>query len=544
MAFFRQKQSTKKSSDTSNGNRTQERRKDPLAAELENNLAKITGELGGSTDLVMREIHLGANGQIKAVLLFTEGLADAVAISRLLEAIMVQGRDTPLFGELEANEDVLKLLETRVINQGGIQHADNFDTLFDSVVSGDTVLLLDGVNKGLVICTKGWDDRGVQENSVQMTVRGPHEAFTENIRTNTALIRRRIRDRGLWLQTFSIGRVTKTDVAIMYIQGIVDEKVVEEVRSRLSQIDTDSILESGNIEEWIQDKTFTPFPTIYNTERPDTIAANLLEGRVAILVDGTPVVLVVPVMFIQFLQSPEDYYQRSDFGLIRMLRLMSFYISLLAPSLYIAITTFHQEMLPTTLIISIAAQREGVPFPAAVEAFMMEGIFEVLREAGVRMPRAIGSAISIVGALVLGEAAVQAGLVSPAMVIVVSITAITSFVFPAFSISIPVRTLRFVLMALAASFGLYGIFVGQIAILLHLCSLRSFGVPYMAPFAPINLIDNKDAILRLPVWMLRTRPWMIGKNDRVRMQSRNAAAPSPGESKGNQAPEPGKGGSR
>ncbi|WP_409345680.1 spore germination protein [Paenibacillus sp. MBLB4367] len=525
MAFFRQKQNARSSAGSKEtGQKSGGKSKDPLSNELDVNVDKVKASLGESTDLAVREIQIGANGFLRAVLLFTEGLADASAISRFMEAIMIQGSETNLSEASQKNDAILKHLEKRVLTQGGIQHVDNFDTLFDSVVSGDTVLLLEGMDKGLVICTKGWEDRSVQENQVQMVVRGPHEAFTENIRTNTALIRRRIRDRKLWLKTFSIGRVTKTDVAIMYIKGTVDDKIVEEVEKRLNSIDTDSILESGNIEEWIQDKTFTPFPTVFNTERPDTVAGNLLEGRVAILVDGTPVVLLVPVVFLQFLQSPEDYYQRSDFGIIRMLRLLSLFISLNAPAMFIAITTFHQEMLPTTLMVSIAAQREGVPFPAAVEAFLMEGLFEILREAGIRMPRAIGSAISIVGALVLGEAAVQAGLVSPAMVIVVSITAITSFVFPSFSVSIPIRILRFFLMGLAASFGLYGMFVGVIGIMLHMCSLRSFGIPYMAPSAPMILDDQKDSLIRVPSWMMKKRPKLIGANNPIRLDNAMNAA--------------------
>jgi len=246
---------------------------------------------------------------------------------------------------------------------------------------------------------------------------------------------------------------------------------------------------------------------VYNSERPDVIAAGLLEGRVAILVDGTPFVLMVPGLFIHFYQSAEDYYQRADIStLLRILRLLGLFIALLGPSLYIAITTFHQEMLPTQLLLSLAAQREGVPFPAFIEALMMEVAFEILREAGIRMPKSVGQAISIVGTLVIGQAAVDAGIVSAAMVIVVAITAISSFIVPAFSLSISIRILRFGLMGLAASFGLFGITVGMIALILHMCSLRSFGIPYMSPFAPFIWSDQKDSIFRFPRWGLLSRP--------------------------------------
>ena len=236
-------------------------------------------------------------------------------------------------------------------------------------------------------------------------IRGPKDSFSESIGTNISLVRRRIKSPNLWLENMKIGNVTQTDVAIMYIKGIVSDSIVEELKQRLHAIEIDSILESCYIEELIQDQTFTPFPTVYNTERPDVVAGNLLEGRIAIYVDGTPFVLIVPTVFAQYFQSAEDYYHRFDIGIfVRLLRYIGFFISLLGPSIYVAAITFHQEMIPTTLLNSLAAQREGIPFPAFVEALLMEGSFEVLREAGVRMPRAVGQAVSIVGApVVLGS---------------------------------------------------------------------------------------------------------------------------------------------
>jgi spore germination protein KA len=245
----------------------------------------------------------------------------------------------------------------------------------------------------------------------------------------------------------------------------------------------------------------------------------LLEGRIAVLVTGTPFVLILPTTFFMYFQSVEDYYQRSDIAIaVRLLRYLTFFISLLGPSIYIAAITFHQEMIPTPLLISVAAHREGVPVPAFVEAFMMEASFEILREAGVRMPRAVGQAVSIVGAIVLGQAAVQAGIVSSAMVIVVSITGIASFATPAFNMASSVRLLRFVLMFLAATFGFYGLAIGNIMLVAHLCSLRSFGVPYMAPIAPFIPADQKDAILRLPLWSFLTRPRLISQNNITRIK--------------------------
>jgi spore germination protein KA len=417
------------------------------------------------------------------------------------------------------------LIKTHSLPVAGISDITDFQKLFLQLLSGDSILFIDGCSKALSISLRHWADRGVQEPSSQTVVRGPKDGFTETLRKNTALIRRRIKDPNLWIETQQIGTKTQTDVAIMYLKGVANDKTVAEVHSRLDRINIDAILESGYIEELIQDESYSPFPTVYNTERPDAVAGAILEGRIAILVDGTPFVLVVPALFVHFLQASEDYYQRADIAtLVRLLRYLSFFLALLTPSLFIAVTTFHQEMLPTQLLISLASQREGVPFPALVEAVMMELTFEILREAGVRLPRAVGSSISIVGALVIGQAAVEAGIISASMVIIVSLTAISSFVSPNFNMSISVRILRFLFMLLGASFGLFGIILGLIVMVLHLNSLRSFGVPYLAPFAPFILKDQKDSIIRLPHWSLFSRPRLINQKD---IKREDTPAPKP-----------------
>nr|WP_240689471.1 spore germination protein [Ammoniphilus sp. YIM 78166] len=491
---------------------------EPLKCSLQENIQRVKETLGNSGDIIIREIRIGQDERLKAAILYTDGLSNKNAIHDfIMETLMLNVQGTDLVQKMSSASHPLALLKESILAVGDIQDVFDFETLLDWLLSGRTIFLLDGYAQGFSIGMSGWEDRGVTEPSTQTVIRGPKEGFSESLRTNTALIRRKIKDPHLWLESRKIGRVTKTDVAIMYIKGIANDKVIEEVRIRLERIDIDGILESGNIEELIQDETYTPFPTVFNSERPDVIAAGLLEGRIAILIDGTPFVLLVPALFTQFYQSAEDYYQRADIGtLLRLLRFLCFFLALIAPSLYVAIVTFHQEMIPTPLLISLAAQREGVPFPAFVEALIMEITFEILREAGVRMPRAVGQAVSIVGALVIGQAAVEAGFIAPAMVIVVSITAIASFVVPSFNMSISIRILRFGLMGLAASFGLFGITVGLIALVLHLSSLRSFGVPYMSPFAPLIVADQKDSIIRVPQWAMFTRPRLISQKNVVR----------------------------
>nr|WP_318263755.1 spore germination protein [Peribacillus simplex] len=483
-----------------------------ISSDLQFNIDHIKKTVGNSSDIVIRDFQAGKNGEIKLGIVYTDGLTDSASIQDfILDTLMVEIRNSDLD---VAVPDCFEMIKSHILPVGGIVEINEFQKLFNHVLSGDTMLLMDGSPKGMALGSRDWADRGVQEPSSQTVVRGPKDGFTETLRTNTALIRRRIKDPNLWLETKQIGEKTQTDVAIMYLKGVANDKTVSELQSRLNRINIDAILESGYIEELIQDEVYTPFPTVYNTERPDAVAAAILEGRIAILIDGTPFVLVVPALMVHFFQSSEDYYQRADIAtLIRVLRYLSFFLALLTPSLYIAVSTFHQEMLPTPLLISLASQREGVPFPAFVEAMLMEVVFEILREAGVRMPRAIGSSISIVGALVIGQAAVEAGFVSATMVIIVSLTAICSFVFPANSMAMAFRMLRFLFMILAATFGLYGIILGLIVMVLHLNSIRSFGLPYLAPNAPFILQDQKDNIIRMPHWSLLKRPRLISKND-------------------------------
>ncbi len=469
-------------------------KKPDIHRELEANLNDIRQKLGDSSDLIIRQLECGSS-RTAAAAVYMNGLID----NEILDDFVTRSKEFEVSSHTE-------------------QTIKNSEELRLSILSGNTIILIDGWAEALCGNTRGGQVRQVTEPSTQVVIRGPKESFTETIGTNVALIRRKIKNENLWVDTVQIGKATQTDVSIMYIKGITNDKIVQEIKKRLNNIHTDSILESGYIEQFIEDSNFSLFPTLYNTERPDIVAGNLLEGRVAILVDGTPFVLIAPVSFFMYFQSVEDYYQRFIVSsMIRILRYIALLISLFGPSVYIASITFHQEMIPTQLLISLAAQREGVPFPALIEALIMEFTFEILREAGVRMPRAIGQAVSIVGALVLGQAAVQAGIVSPAMVIVVSITGISSFTTPAFSMALSVRAIRFLIMLSAAVMGFYGIAILSIILIAQMCGLRSFGIPYMTPLAPFILEDQKDTLIRFPMKFLFSRPRLISQKNSMRM---------------------------
>ncbi|GGI45384.1 spore germination protein KA [Paenibacillus marchantiophytorum] len=480
------------------------------------NIAQVKKIFGNSSDIITGDLCLDVETDHRIGYIFLEQLVNKAFFQDMMSTL--SARSAQLMEEINTGFYLYPdLVKNMLRTSGEVRTVGTFAELCENMMCGETILFINGHPLAFSVNTGGGDQRSVEEPSTQSVVRGPRDGFTESIGTNISLIRRRIKSPNLWLETMKIGRVSQTTVSMMYINGIASDKIVAEVRTRLQRIDIDGILESGNIEELIQDETFTPFPTMYNTERPDVAAAGLLEGRVAILVDGTPFILKAPALFVQFFQSAEDYYQRSEFAtLIRILRYICFFISLMAPSFYIAVTTFHQELVPSSLLFNLAAQREGIPFPAFVEALLMEVTFEILREAGVRLPKTVGQAVSIVGALVIGQGAVDAGLVSPAMVIVVAITAISNFVIPAFSMGIPIRILRFILMMFAATFGLFGITVGLIGMVQHLCTLRSFGVPYMSPMAPFVLADQKDTIIRLPQWGLFSRPRFISPKNQIR----------------------------
>lgn len=475
---------------------------------IEPNLTTLKSIFGKSDDSIFREFKIGIKKQTKAFVCFIDGLGDKKLIDEyvikpLMVDIHIKDPDERLF-----NCDLFTRIKEYILSAVEIRETKSFDNVLGAVLSGDTVLFIDGFNTVLIISTKGGQTRNVEEPNTEVAVRGPREGFTETLRVNTALLRRKIKNPNLVFESFKLGKQTNTEISIAYIDGIANKKIIDEVKNRLNRIDTDSILESGYIEQFIEDNPLSPFSTVGNSERPDKVAAKLLEGRVAILCNGTPFVLTVPHLFIETIQVNEDYYSRPYLSsFVRILRLLAFFITLLMPALYVALETFHQEMIPTVLLVTAAASREGIPFPSFVETLIMLIIFELLRESGVRLPRQVGQAVSIVGALVIGEAAVQAGIISAPMVIIGALTGITSFIVPALLDS--VIFFRFFLLFLSAAFGLYGIALGLIIMIAHMCSLRSLGAPYLAPIAPTIWKDLKDSFIRVPIWLMKSRPKSI-----------------------------------
>ncbi|GAB2697192.1 spore germination protein [Paenibacillus thermoaerophilus] len=482
-----------------------ELKKVPLTGSIDDNRAYLEQLLSECSDAVIREFRIQSGP--RALVVYIDGLAKTEAVDRTMQALMI----------LEGGESDLERLIMTTLPVSQLNPTYNFGDLLANVLSGDTGLLVDGNASAMTMGYRDSEHRSVSEPETESVIRGPREGFTENLRTNTSMIRRKIRSPNLKMKPLIVGRETNTNIVVSYMDGIADPELVREVITRIESIRIDGVLETGYIEELIQDNGYSPFSQAQYTERPDTVAASLLEGRVAILVDGTPFVLLVPIVFWQWFQASEDYYERFMIGtLLRILRLIFFVVALTTPAIYIAVTTYHQEMIPTNLLLSIATSREPIPFPAVVEAMIMEVAFEALREAGIRLPRTVGQAVSILGALVVGQAAVQAGIVSAAMVIVVSLTGIASFTLPRFNGAISIRMLRFPLMILAAAFGLMGIVIGGLLILGHMAKLRSFGIPFLSPVSPLHVKDLKDVIYRAPWWNMRDRPRFLRGGDKRR----------------------------
>ncbi|MFC4598298.1 spore germination protein [Cohnella hongkongensis] len=498
-----------------NKHATEERQRDDacISPSMQDNINHVRSMLGDPADLVVRSITVGG-GRRDCTLVFLTGLSDKKVVDELIvRQILLADRFGDEDSEAKAS-DLLDDLRRETMAVSKVIEIRHWNDVLRGILYGDTVLFLEGADQALLVGTGDWKDRNVEEPPTEALVRGPREGFTEKIETNVALIRRGIRDVNLRLVSYSIGRRSRKTLVMAYIQGIIHPGIVEEVRRRLDTIDIDDAPESGFIEQWIEDSFLSPFPQLLHTERPDKVRASLLQGKVAIMLEGTPFALILPTTFVSLIQSPEDYYERWLIGsLIRLLRYLAVFISLFLPAIYIALVSFHQGMIPFKLAFSIAASREGVPFPAVIEALLMEGTLELLREAGIRLPKPIGQTIGIVGGLVIGEAAVQAGVVSPIMVIVVAVTAISSFATPSYSAGIAFRMLRFATMLAAGVLGLFGIILSFIMISTHLVRLKSFGMPYATPFAPMFMKDWRDLVIRSPVTFLTRRPdFMQTKN--------------------------------
>lgn len=482
---------------------------------LNDNYRNVQKGFKGTDDVKFREFMINSESgkRRKAFIVFIDGLASGKVINESIVGPLISGiTGQAVFNLSEKNDEPI---DNSMISAGELREVFTVEDAIIGCLDGDTALFADGMESAIIIGSKGYEKRSINTPEDEVNVRGPKDSFVENLRDNTAMIRRKVKNNNLVFETIRLGTQTKTPVSVAYIDGIAEQGLVEEVKQRLKAIDIDGILDAGYIAQLIDDAPFSVFETIGYTERPDVASAKLLEGRIVVIVDGSPFVLTLPYLFIEAFQTPSDYYSKPAYSVfIRIFRIFAFIITILAPAIYVAITTFHQEFLPSKLLITIAKAREGIPFSAFSEALIMLIIFEILKEAGLRLPKSIGQTISIVGALVMGDAAVSAGIASAPLVITIAFAAVSGFVVS--FLNDQVFILRILFLMLSGLFGGYGIVFGFILLCIHMVSLKSFGRYYMAPVMPLVSEDLKDGTVRAPLWLMRTRPAGFSEKNPVR----------------------------
>ena len=494
-----------------------------------------------NSDIVVREFTLTArNRQYGAFLIYIDGMVDTKIINDfVLEPLMLRnransydGNETRVVSEAISNNitvrkvkkfDLVDYIYNSLVPQNAVKKKKSFNDILPDINMGNCLLFVDTIDTAFSIDAKGFKQRGVDSPKNETVIRGAQEAFTEAIRTNTSMIRRFVNNENLVIESLSVGKVTKTKCAVCYMKDIANDDLVAEVKYRLNNLDIDTIISSGQLEQLIEDNSKCSLPQMLSTERPDKAANHILSGRVVVIVNGSPYVLIMPCVFVDFLSSAEDPNLKFQYAnLLKFVRLVAFFITLLLPGLYVAITNFHQEIIPTELLFAIVASRESIPFPIIVEILAMEISFELIREASLRVPSPIGTTIGIIGALILGQAAVEASIVSPILIIIIAITGITSFAIPDFYLSFHLRIVRFLYTIAGFLAGFLGIGIVLFGHLILLCSLKSFGVSYLAPYIPSTGKNNKSYFMP-PFWNREKRPDFLNtkrtkKEERISMK--------------------------
>lgn len=456
----------------------------PSSAKLSKNIDFLMNQFNHTSDLKVRILNKG-----NAALVYFESLAEQEKIHQYI------------FNPIEVGE------VDNISNIPNSKDTMNLEEAIQTLLKGHAIYIEDGSRKISQFNVTSAFNRNVTEPANEKVVRGSHDGFVENLMININLVRKRVENRNLKVKYYKLGKQTNTSMALVYIEGLADPEIIKEMEKRVKTISADMIHSPGFVEEFIEDKSMSPFPQMLNTERPDRVTANILEGRIGLMCEGSPTTLIAPSTFFMFYQAPDDYNMRWYTGtFIRLIRFASFIIAVGLPAFYIAVVSFHFEVIPDELIMPVKSSINDIAYPPLLEAFVMVIIIELIREAGIRLPEPIGQTIGIVGGLVIGDAVVRAGLVSNLMVIVVALTAIASFVVPSNELSTTLRLLTFPLIILAGTLGFVGIIFGLLLILIHLARLESFGVPYFSPVSPLRIRDLKDTFIRVPLFKMNQRP--------------------------------------
>lgn len=483
-----------------------------VSANLQYNISHIKEIFKDNENLKMRTFKTKGENPYKCAVFYMEGLSNFQIVSeRFIRGVMG--------GYPQNTADPVREIYEHMSCECDILMENTEKKIISALTYGDSVLFVEGCKKVLIANTKGWISRTVTEPENEKVLQGPREGFNEKISDSVSMIQRRLCTPDFKVKFVNCGKRSETRVAICYLDSVAKKEVVNDILQRISNIDIDGILDTNYIKELISKRKFSPFKTIGSTERPDTVAARLLEGRVAIIINGSPVALTAPFLFIENFQSGDDYYINFISATVgRLLRIISFLLAISIPAIYVALVTVHKEMMPTNLAISIIAARSSVPFPVIVETLGLILVFEIIRETALRMPSNVSQAFSIVGAIVIGDSAVKAKFVSVPIVIIVSLSALTGLMIPRLRSAVVMY--RFVLTVLSGFLGLYGFLFGILFMMVQLLDTKSFGVNYMSYISVPDLKDQNDVYLRLPWNFMKTRPHGISEN-KVRQRANN-----------------------
>lgn len=476
-----------------------------LFDDVKENIEFVYNTLGDSFDLVIREIVLkNVHQEIKLGFAVMEGLSDSVFVNQVILDNLAN-RFTKLDEKIKKS-NMVDYFEKTLIPLSNVRVEDKYGKLLNHLLNGDTIIMIDGFTCFLAISSKGFKERAVEEPKNNVSVKGSKEAFTESFATNVSLLRKRMKNPNLRVKTYIIGKKTNCNIALVYIKGLCDEQLLNEVDKRLNATEIESIVDSSYLKYFLKEKQHSIFPLIYDTERPDSVIGGLYEGRFAIIVDGSPNVLIAPVTFSNFLTSAEDYFSKTFVGTaLRIMRVLAVAFALFLPAAYMCIVKFNSELLPINMVYSITGQRTNVPLPADLEIILTCFAFDLLTEAGTRMPRAVGTALSFVGAIVIGQAAVEASLISSMMLIIVSVNGIGTLLIPDYEMSQTVKFVRYFILLAALVYGILGFAIAVFVLLVHLISLRSFGKPYLQPLAPLVKKGLLDSLVVAPLGKLLKR---------------------------------------
>ena len=491
-----------------------------VSANLRENEKYLRSRLENCSDILIRPMRLGDKHKVDCLMVYIE-----VAVSNMMLDDSALGKMINHFWEISP-EDIQEFVRHNSLGIADVKKLENLDESIDAMLAGNAVFFIDGYDKAMKISSKGYPSTGVMEAESEKVLRGSREGFSDSVKSNSALIRKRLRDTRLKVEEYKIGVRSHTLTQVLYMDDLVHEGLLEEVKERLEEFQIDGILDSGMLEQLTEDVWYSPFPQYQTTERPDRAVQEILKGKVVILCDNSPEALIFPGNFSSFMESSEDWYHRFEMAsFLRILRYLAVIMATVLPGLYLAVIRFHTQILPSALILSFAEAREGVPFSSVVELIFLELAFELIREAGVRVPGSLGNAIGIVGGLVIGQAAVEANLVSPIVVMIVALTALGSMTVPNEEFAAAFRLVKYGFLILGGYLGIYGIVLGVYLVIGHLAGLISFGIPYLVPFIKKEQKGSRgEGVLRVPLRKRVLRPLYAREEQKIRLKRKESGS--------------------